>query len=60
MERLTHVKHSWGIAIRALGKNRLQTALTMTGMTIGVATVLTMRWDRARRRRFWTRCARRG
>ena len=42
MERITHVKHSWGIAIRALRKNRLQTALTMTGMTIGVATVLTM------------------
>ncbi len=42
MERITHVKHSWGIAIRALQKNRLQTALTMTGMTIGVATVLTM------------------
>jgi putative ABC transport system permease protein len=42
MERLTHVKHSWRIAIKALGKNRLQTALTMTGMTIGVATVLTM------------------
>src|ERR1700744_2603455 len=42
MERVTHVKHSWGIAVRALRKNRLQTALTMTGMTIGVATVLTM------------------
>jgi len=42
MERITHVKHSWGIAVRALRKNRLQTALTMTGMTIGVATVLTM------------------
>jgi putative ABC transport system permease protein len=42
MERITHIKHSWGIAVRALKKNRLQTALTMTGMTIGVATVLTM------------------
>jgi putative ABC transport system permease protein len=42
MERITHVRHSWGIAVRALQKNRLQTALTMTGMTIGVATVLTM------------------
>jgi putative ABC transport system permease protein len=42
MERVTHVRHSWGIAVRALRKNRLQTALTMTGMTIGVATVLTM------------------
>lgn len=29
-------------AIGALKKNRLQTALTMTGMTIGVATVVTM------------------
>jgi putative ABC transport system permease protein len=29
-------------AIGALRKNKLQTALTMTGMTIGVATVLTM------------------
>jgi putative ABC transport system permease protein len=36
------VKSSWGIAVRALRKNKLQTALTMTGMTIGVATVLTM------------------
>jgi putative ABC transport system permease protein len=42
MERVTHLKHSLGIAVRALQKNRLQTALTMTGMTIGVATVLTM------------------
>jgi len=30
------------IAIRALQRNKLQTILTMTGMTIGVATVLTM------------------
>jgi putative ABC transport system permease protein len=30
------------IAVRALSKNKLQTALTMIGMTIGVATVLTM------------------
>jgi putative ABC transport system permease protein len=29
-------------AIGALRKNKLQTALTMTGVTIGVATVLTM------------------
>jgi putative ABC transport system permease protein len=42
MERVTHIKQAWGIAVRALKKNRLQTALTMTGMTIGVATVLTM------------------
>ena len=30
------------IALQALGGNKLQTALTMTGITIGVATVLTM------------------
>ena len=30
------------IALRALRRNKLQTALTMTGITIGVATVLTM------------------
>jgi putative ABC transport system permease protein len=36
------VKHSWRLAIKALKKNKLQTALTMVGMTIGVATVLTM------------------
>ena len=36
------VKSSWTIAVKALRKNKLQTALTMTGMTIGVATVLTM------------------
>ncbi|MCU1320978.1 MAG: macB 4 [Acidobacteriaceae bacterium] len=33
---------SWGIAVKALRRNKLQTALTMMGMTIGVATVLTM------------------
>jgi len=38
----TIVHHQWGIAFRALRKNKLQTALTMIGMTIGVATVLTM------------------
>ena len=42
MESISHIRHSWGIAVKALRKNRLQTALTMTGMTIGVATVLTM------------------
>ncbi len=36
------IKMSWGIAVKALKKNKLQTALTMMGMTIGVATVLTM------------------
>ncbi len=33
---------SLGIAFRALSRNKLQTALTTVGMTIGVATVLTM------------------
>jgi len=33
---------SWLIAIRSLRRNKLQTGLTMLGMTIGVATVLTM------------------
>jgi putative ABC transport system permease protein len=33
---------SLAIALRALGRNRLQTSLTITGMTIGVAAVLTM------------------
>src|SRR6185437_16523309 len=36
------LKRSLLQAFGALKKNRLQTALTMTGMTIGVATVLTM------------------
>jgi ABC-type antimicrobial peptide transport system permease subunit len=33
---------SQSIAIRALARNRLQTILTMSGMAVGVATVLTM------------------
>jgi len=33
---------SLSIAVKALGRNKLQTALTMLGMTIGVAAVLTM------------------
>jgi len=36
------VGSSLSIALRALGRNKLQTALTMLGMTIGVAAVLTM------------------
>jgi putative ABC transport system permease protein len=32
----------WLIALRSLRRNKMQTALTMLGMTIGVATVLTM------------------
>ena len=35
-------KNSFLIALKALRRNKLQTALTMIGMTIGVATVLTM------------------
>ena len=30
------------LALKALGRNRLQTGLTLLGMTIGVATVLAM------------------
>jgi putative ABC transport system permease protein len=33
---------NWLIALRSLRRNKLQTLLTMLGMTIGVATVLTM------------------
>ncbi len=36
------MKVYWEIAWRALGRNRLQTALTMIGMTVGVATVVAM------------------
>ena len=36
------LRKSQSIALSALGRNRLQTVLTMSGMTIGVATVLTM------------------
>ncbi len=36
------LKTSWIISLKALRRNKLQTALTMIGMTIGVATVLTM------------------
>jgi ABC-type antimicrobial peptide transport system permease subunit len=38
----TALRKSRSIAIRALARNRLQTVLTMSGMTVGVATVLTM------------------
>jgi len=38
----TALRTSWLIALRSLRRNKLQTALTMLGMTIGVATVLTM------------------
>jgi putative ABC transport system permease protein len=36
------LRSSLHISLRALSRNKLQTALTMLGMTIGVATVLTM------------------
>jgi putative ABC transport system permease protein len=36
------LRRSLPIALQALRRNKLQTALTMLGMTIGVATVLTM------------------
>jgi putative ABC transport system permease protein len=36
------IPSSFRIALKALGRNKLQTALTMLGMTIGVAAVLTM------------------
>src|SRR6202451_4145828 len=36
------LRNSFHIALKALRKNKLQTALTMIGMTIGVATVLTI------------------
>jgi len=33
---------TWGIAAKALKRNKLQSALTMLGMAVGVATVLAM------------------
>jgi ABC-type lipoprotein release transport system permease subunit len=36
------IRSCLGIAFEALARNRLQSALTMIGITIGVATVLTM------------------
>jgi putative ABC transport system permease protein len=36
------IRSCLSVAFEALGRNRLQTALTMIGITIGVATVLTM------------------
>lgn len=41
-EAMKKTGNAWGIAVKALTKNKLQTVLTMLGMTIGVATVLTM------------------
>jgi putative ABC transport system permease protein len=42
MISLAALRKSRSIAIRALLRNRLQTILTMSGITVGVATVLTM------------------
>ena len=42
MITVSALRKSRSIAIRALARNRLQTILTMSGMTVGVATVLTM------------------
>jgi ABC-type antimicrobial peptide transport system permease subunit len=39
---LTALRKGRTIAVRALLRNKLQTALTMSGITVGVATVLTM------------------
>ena len=36
------IRSCLGIAFEALARNKLQSALTMIGITIGVATVLTM------------------
>src|SRR5215472_5165845 len=36
------INSSFSIALKALARNKLQTGLTIIGMTIGVATVLTM------------------
>src|SRR5713101_4489817 len=36
------IQSSLAIALKALARNKLQTGLTIIGMTIGVATVLTM------------------
>ena len=48
------------LALKALGRNRLQTGLTLLGMTIGVATVLAMMAVvLAPRRRSSSRCGRR-
>jgi putative ABC transport system permease protein len=42
MVNLAALRKSRSIAVRALLRNRLQTILTMSGITVGVATVLTM------------------
>jgi putative ABC transport system permease protein len=42
LARLRALHPAIDIAFRALTRNRLQTALTMLGITVGVATVLAM------------------
>ncbi len=42
MATYSTIHKSQSIAVRALARNKLQTVLTISGMTIGVATVLTM------------------
>src|SRR5439155_20087227 len=41
-DALMSIRSCLSVAFEALGRNRLQTALTMVGIAIGVATVLTM------------------
>src|SRR5688572_11375769 len=42
MKRLSRLHPMVDVALKALGRNRLQTGLTMLGITVGVATVLAM------------------
>src|SRR5687767_11722194 len=42
MRRLSRLHPMVDVALKALGRNRLQTALTMLGISMGVATVLAM------------------
>jgi putative ABC transport system permease protein len=42
MKRLSRLHPMVDVAVNALGRNRLQTGLTMLGITVGVATVLAM------------------
>jgi putative ABC transport system permease protein len=42
MKRLSRLHPMVDVAVKALGRNRLQTGLTMLGITVGVATVLAM------------------
>jgi putative ABC transport system permease protein len=42
MKKLSRLHPMVDVALKALGRNRLQTGLTMLGITVGVATVLAM------------------